>query len=212
MVQSSLRVKPRKRIGKSGAREVRREGNIPAILYGRGEDPVPLVVQPDELRRALTNSAGLNTVLELEIDDSEAPAKKFSMVKEIQKDPIKDRVIHLDFLAIDMQKAITVKVPVNTLGRSEGERRGAKLEKLMRTIDLECLPGDIPDSIEIDVTDLALGDFVDIAGLSLGEGVRPVRDGSEKVVHVIAQRSTEEEEEATAAAEEEEEQETEAQE
>ena len=212
MVQSSLRVKPRKRIGKSGAREVRREGNIPAILYGRGEDPVPLVVQPDELRRALTNSAGLNTILELEIDDSEAPAKKFSMVREIQKDPIKDRVIHLDFLAIDMQKSITVKVPVNTRGRSEGERRGAKLEKLMRTIDLECLPGDIPDSIEIDVTDLALGDFVDIAGLSLGEGVRPVRDGSEKVVHVIVQRSTEEEEEATAAAEEEEKQETEAQE
>ena len=210
MVQSSLRVKPRKRIGKSGAREVRREGNIPAILYGRGEDPVPLVVQPDELRRALTNSAGLNTILELEIDDSEAPAKKFSMVKEIQKDPIKDRVIHLDFLAIDMQKSITVKVPVNTRGRSEGERRGAKLEKLMRTIDLECLPGDIPDSIEIDVTDLALGDFVDIAGLSLGEGVRPVRDGSEKVVHVIVQRATEEEE--AEAGEEEEEQETETQE
>ena len=209
MVQSSLRVKPRKRIGKSGAREVRREGNIPAILYGRGEDPVPLVVRPDELKRALTNSAGLNTVLELEIDDSEAPAKKFSMVREIQKDPIKDRVIHLDFLAIDMQKSVKVKVPVNTRGRSEGERRGARLEKLMRTIDLECLPGDIPDSIEIDVTDLALGDFVDIAGLSLGEGVRPVRDGSEKVVHVIAQRSTED---AEAEEEEEEEQETETQE
>ena len=191
MVQSSLRVKPRKRIGKSGAREVRREGNIPAILYGRGEDPVPLVVRPDELKRALSNNAGLNTVLKLEIDGSETPSKKFSMVKEIQKDPIKNRVIHLDFLAIDMQKSVRGKVPVNTQGRSEGERRGGKLEKLMRTIDLECLPGDIPDSIEIDVSDLGMGDFVDIAGLKFGEGVKPIRDGSEKVVHVISQRSTE---------------------
>ena len=193
MVQSSLRVKPRKRIGKSGAREVRKEGNIPAILYGQGDDPVPLVVRPDELKRALSNSAGLNTVLELEIGDSKSPAKKFSMVREIQKDPIKNRVIHLDFLAIDMKKSVRVKVPVNTLGRSEGERRGGRLEKLMRTVDLECLPGDIPDSIEIDVNDLDVGDFVDIAGLSLDEGVRPVRDGSEKVVQVLAQRAQEEE-------------------
>lgn len=211
MVQSSLRVKPRKRIGKSGAREVRKEGNIPAILYGQGDNPVPLVVRPDELKRALSNSAGLNTVLELEIDDSKSSAKKFSMVREIQKDPIKNRVIHLDFLAIDMKKSVRVKVPVNTLGRSEGERRGGRLEKLMRTIDLECMPGDIPDSIEVDVNDLEVGDFVDIAGLSLGEGVRPVRDGSEKVVQVLAQRA--QEEEATEEQEpQEEEQETETQE
>ena len=191
MVQSSLRVKPRIRIGKSGAREVRKEGNIPAILYGQGEDPVPLVVRPDELKQALSNSAGINTVLELEIDGSESPTKRFSMVKEIQKDPVKNRVIHLDFLAIDMEKSLRVKVPVSTRGRSEGERRGGTLEKLMRTIDLECLPGDIPDLIEIDVSSLDMGDFVDIAGLEFGEGIKPIRDGSKKVVQVIAQRSME---------------------
>lgn len=196
MVQSSLRVKPRKRIGKSGAREVRREGNIPAIFYGQGEDPMPLVVQPDELKQALSNNAGMNTVLELEIDGSEPPAKKFSMLGEVQKDPLKNRVIHLDFLAIDMKKDVKVKVPVNTQGRSEGERKGGKLEKLMRTIDLECLPGNIPDSIEIDVSSLNMGDFVDIASLTLGEGVKTLRDGSEKVVHVIVERSIEEIEEA----------------
>ncbi len=207
MVQSPLRVKPRIRIGKSGAREVRKEGNIPAILYGQGEDPVPLVVRPDELKRALSNNAGINTVLELEIDGSESSAKRFSMVKEIQKDPIKNRVIHLDFLAIDMKKSIRVEVPVNTLGRSEGERKGGRLEKLMRTIDLECLPGDIPDLIEVDVSSLGIGGFVDIAGLSLGEEVKPVRNGSEKVVQVIAQRSTEDVE-AEEEAEEEEAEET----
>ncbi|MDE0160029.1 MAG: 50S ribosomal protein L25 [Candidatus Dadabacteria bacterium] len=192
MVQSSLRVKPRIRIGKSGAREVRKEGNIPAILYGQGEDPVPLVVRPDELKRALSNNAGINTVLELEIDGSEPSAKRFSMLKEVQRDPIKNRVIHLDFLAIDMKKSVRVKVPVSTQGRSEGERRGGTLEKLMRTIDLECLPENIPDLIEIDISSLDIGGFVDIGGLELGEGVKPVRDGSEKVVQVIAQRSTEE--------------------
>jgi len=209
MVQSSLRVKPRIRIGKSGAREVRKEGNIPAILYGQGEDPVPLVVRPDELKRALSNNAGINTVLELEIDGSEPPVKRFSMVKEVQKDPIKNRVIHLDFLAIDMKKTVRVKVPVSTLGRSEGERRGGRIEKLMRTIDLECLPGNIPDLIEIDVSSLDIGGFVDIGELELGEGVKPVRDGSEKVVQVIAQRSTEED---VQAGEEEEEAEGEAEE
>lgn len=208
MVQSSLRVKPRIRIGKSGAREVRKEGNIPAILYGRGENPVPLVVRPDELKRALSNSAGINTVLELEIDGSEAPEKRFSMVKEIQRDPVKNRVIHLDFLAIDMKKSVRVKVPVNTLGRSEGERRGGKLEKLMRTIDLECLPENIPDSIEIDVSSLDIGGFVDIGSLSLGEGVELMRDAGEKVVQVVAQRSIEEDAEAEEETEEEEAEET----
>ena len=196
MAQSSLRVKPRKRIGKSGAREVRKEGNIPAIFYGQGEDPMPLVVQPDELKQALSNNAGMNTVLELEIDGSEPSAKKFSMLGEVQKDPLKNKVIHIDFLAIDMEKNVKVKVPVNTQGRSEGERKGGKLEKLMRTIDLECLPGNIPDSIEIDVSSLNMGDFVDIASLTLGEGVKILRDGSEKVVHVIVERSMEEIEEA----------------
>lgn len=210
MVQSPLRVRPRIRIGKSGAREVRKEGNIPAILYGRGEDPIPLVVRPDELKQALSNRAGINTVLELEIDGSESPAKRFSMVKEIQKDPIKNRVIHLDFLAIDMKKSVRVKVPVSTRGRSEGERRGGRLEKLMRTIDLECLPGDIPDSIEIDVSSLDIGGFVDIAGIDLGDEVKPVRDGSEKVVQVMVQRAMDvmQDEEEEAEAEEEAETET----
>ena len=194
MVQSSLRVKPRKRIGKSGAREVRKEGNIPAILYGGGENPVPLVVRPEDLKQALSGSGGINTILELEIDGSEPPVKKFSMLQEVQRDPLKDRVIHLDFLEIDMQKIIKVAVPVTTLGRSEGERRGGKLEKLMRAVDIECLPTDIPDSIEIDVNDLEIGDFIDISGLSLGEKTKPLRDGKEKVVQVVGQRLMEDEE------------------
>ena len=194
MVQSSLRVKPRKRIGKSGAREVRKEGNIPAILYGGGENPVPLVVRPEDLKQALSGSGGINTILELEIDGSEPPVKKFSMLQEVQRDPLKDRVIHLDFLEIDMQKIIKVAVPVTTLGRSEGERRGGKLEKLMRAVDIECLPTDIPDSIEIDVNDLEIGDFIDISGLSLGEKTKPLRGEKEKIIQVVGQRLMEDEE------------------
>ena len=193
MVQSRLSVRPRKRIGKSGAREVRREGNIPAVLYGNGVEPTALVVEPEAIRRALSNSAGRNTVLELEIEGGE---KRFSMLREIQKDPLGDRVIHLDFLAIDMEKPVRVGVPVNTNGRSEGERKGGRLEKLMRTIEIECLPSDIPDSVEIDVSGLDIGDSVDVAGLGLAEGVAPLRGGEEKVVHVIAERASEEEAEA----------------
>lgn len=193
MVRSRLSVRPRKRTGKSGAREIRKEGNIPAILYGNGMEPTALVVEPEALRRALSNSAGRNTVLELEIEGSEETAGKFSMLREIQKDPLRDRVMHIDFLAIDMKKPVTVSVPVNTNGRSEGERKGGRLEKLMRAIEMECLPSDIPDSVEIDVSELDIGDSVDVAALGLGEGVRPTRSGEEKVVHVIAERVKEEE-------------------
>lgn len=195
MAQSSLRVKPRKRIGKSGARQIRNEGNIPAVLYGMGMDPLSLVVEPDALKLALSGNAGINTVLELEIDDPENPDKKLSMLKEVQRDPLRNRAIHIDFLAIDGNSPVVVHVPVNTNGRSEGERKGGKLEKLMRSVKLECLPSDIPDSIEIDVQDLDIGDSVDIADLDLAEGVKPLRGGEEKVVHVLAQKSRETEEE-----------------
>lgn len=203
MVRSRLSVRPRKRIGKSGAREVRKEGNIPAVLYGNGMEPTALVVEPEALRRALSNSAGRNTVLELEIEGSEETAGKFSMLREIQKDPLGDRVMHIDFLAIDMKKPVAVSVPVNTNGRSEGERKGGKLEKLMRAVEMECLPSDIPDSVEIDVSGLDIGDSVDVAGLGLGEGIRPIRGGEEKVVQVIAERVKEEEPAEEEAAEEE---------
>lgn len=195
MAQSSLRVKPRKRIGKSGARQVRKEGNIPAVLYGLGMDPLSLVVEPDALKTALSGNAGINTVLELEIDDPENPDKKLSMLKEVQRDPLKNKAIHIDFLAIDMSRPVIVPVPVNTNGRSEGERKGGKLERLMRSVNLECLPSDIPDSIEIDVRGLDIGDSVDIADLDLAEGVKPLPSAEEKVVHVLAQKSTEAEEE-----------------
>lgn len=194
MVQSRLSVRPRKRTGKSGAREVRKEGNIPAVLYGNGVEPTALVVEPEALRRALSNSAGRNTVLEIEIEGGE---KRFSLLREIQKDPLGDRAIHIDFLAIDMEKPVRVSVPVNTNGRSEGERKGGKLEKLMRAIEIECLPSDIPDSVEIDVSDLDIGDSVDVAGVELGEGAAPLRGGDEKVVQVIAERAAAEEEEET---------------
>ncbi len=189
MVQSSLRVKPRKRIGKNGAREIRKEGNIPAILYGLGENSLPLIVKPDELKKALSNDAGINTVLQLEIEGSKSRGKKFSMLKEVQKDSLKNRVIHLDFLAIDMKKNVRVKVPINTFGRSEGERKGGRLEKLLRNLDIECLPNDIPNSIEIDVTNLNIGDYIDIANLGLGEELKPLRSGDVKVVHVLSERS-----------------------
>lgn len=194
MVQSRLSVRPRKRTGKSGARKVRKEGNIPAVLYGNGVEPTALVVEPEALRRALSNSAGRNTVLEIEIEGGE---KRFSLLREIQKDPLGDRAIHIDFLAIDMEKPVRVSVPVNTNGRSEGERKGGKLEKLMRAIEIECLPSDIPDSVEIDVSDLDIGDSVDVAGVELGEGAAPLRGGDEKVVQVIAERAAAEEEEET---------------
>jgi large subunit ribosomal protein L25 len=170
MAQSTLNVLKRKRMGKSGAREIRKEGNIPAVLYGKGTETLSLVINPAELKEALSTDAGENTLLEIRVKDEEAEIQKLSLLREVQYDYLTDKPIHLDFQALDMKEKITVAVPVHIEGSAKGVREGGILEEILREISVECLPTNIPNSFSVDVTELEIGHSIHVNTLEIEEG------------------------------------------
>lgn len=186
MAQSTLEVTIRKRMGKSGAREIRKEGNVPAILYGKGTDPLSLVINPAQLKQALSTEAGENTLLEINVKNGEEEIKKLSLLREVQYDFITGKPIHLDFQALDMNKKIHVNVPVHIVGKAKGVKEGGILEEILREIPAECLPKDIPNSFEIDVTDLDIGNSIHISSLEVSEEVNILKEPEETIVTILA--------------------------
>jgi large subunit ribosomal protein L25 len=178
----------RERTGKSGARKVRKEGAIPAVIYGRETEPIPLTVDPVELKRALSTEAGENTLLELHIKDGDGEITKLAILRDVQYDYLTNRPIHFDFLEILMKEKITVGVPIKIIGKAEGVKGGGVLEEILREIEIECLPNQIPNAIEVDVSQLGIGDSIHVGDLSLPEGVTVLHDPEETIVTVLATR------------------------
>jgi len=199
MAQSKLNVSKRVRMGKSGARAIRKEGNVPAILYGKGEEPLALVINPADLKQALSTEAGENTLLEIVVENDSEEIKKLSLLREIQYDYITSKPIHFDFQTLDVSKKITVSVPVAINGKSKGVKEGGILEEILREISVECLPTDIPNAFEVDVTELEIGHSIHVNALEVTEGVDILHDENETIVTVLAPRlevtTTEEDEE-----------------
>lgn len=188
MAQNTLNVLKRVRMGKSGAREIRREGNVPAILYGKGADPIPLVINPADLKQALSTEAGENTLLEINVQNDSEEIKKLSLLRDIQYDFITSKPIHFDFQALDMEKRITVGVPVVITGISKGVKEGGILEEILRDISVECLPKDIPNSYEVDVTELEIGHSIHIGALEIADEINLLHEEDETIATVLAPR------------------------
>jgi large subunit ribosomal protein L25 len=186
MAQSTLNVIKRKRMGKSGAREIRREGNIPAVLYGKGTETLSLVINPSELKEALSTDAGENTLLEIRVKDGDADIPKLSLLREVQYDYLTDKPIHLDFQALDMNEKITVDVPVHIEGSAIGVKEGGILDEILRDISVECLPTKIPNLFTIDVTELQIGDSIHVSSLEIEEGVEILHEAEDTIVTVVA--------------------------
>lgn len=186
MAQNTLEVSIRKRMGKSGAREIRKEGNVPAILYGKGTEPIALVISPGELKQALSTEAGENTLLEMHVKNGSDEIKKLSLLREVQYDFLTGKPIHFDFQALDMNKKITVEVPVKIVGKAKGVKEGGVLEEILRDISVECLPKDIPNSFEVDVTELDIGDSIHVSSLEVSEEVDILKDPEETIVTILA--------------------------
>ena len=186
MEQSTLNVIKRKRMGKSGAREIRKEGNIPAVLYGKGTETLSLVINPTELKEALSTDAGENTLLEIRIKDEEAEIQKLSLLREVQYDYLTDKPIHLDFQALDMKEKITVAVPVHIEGEAKGVKEGGILEEILREISVECLPTNIPNSFSVDVTELEIGHSIHVAILEIEEGITILHENEDTIVTILA--------------------------
>ena len=193
MAQSTLVVTKRVRLGKGGSKKVREEGKIPAILYGKGSEPIPLIIDPSELKTALDTDAGINTLLELKIKEEDSETTKLTFLRDVQYNHITSMPVHFDFQELRMDKRIRVKVPVRITGHSKGVKEGGILEEIIRDIEVECLPGDIPNSFDLDVTELDLNHSLHVSDIEVDEKVDILNDPKSPIVSVIIPKAVEEE-------------------
>jgi large subunit ribosomal protein L25 len=192
MAKSVLNVETRVRTGKGGSRKVRRDGLVPAVVYGKGFEALNLRLDPKALQQAIATDAGWNTLITLKGDgpfDGQVVILKDMQISSIRREPK-----HIDFLAIDLKKAISIMVPVHPVGKSQGEVEGGTLQLVRHELELHCLPTNIPTSIEIDVTKLNIGDVVHIDEVVLPEGVESLHDVNYTVLTVVGHKPEEVEE------------------
>ncbi len=192
MAKSVLNVEPRVRIGKGGSRKVRRDGLVPAVVYGKGMEAFNLRLDPKALQQAVATESGWNTLITLKGD---GPFDgKVVILKDLQLDAIRRDVQHVDFLAINLKHKITVMVPVHPIGKSLGEKEGGTLQLVRHELEVFCLPTDIPTAIEIDVTALNVGDAVHLQDVTLPAGVEAPHDVNYTVLTVMGRKAEEVEE------------------
>jgi large subunit ribosomal protein L25 len=170
--------------GKNAARRLRAKGLVPGVVYGGKGESVAVSVDPKTLLKVLRSEAGRNTILSLDLGDA---GKTSAILKSWQVDPVNERFIHADFYRIAMDVAIKVKVPI----LAKGEARGVKvdagiLEIIMREVEVECLPGDIPERIEVDVTDLGIHGAIRVSDLKISDKVKILDEAEQIVVHVVS--------------------------
>jgi large subunit ribosomal protein L25 len=170
--------------GKNAARRLRAKGKIPAVVYGGKSDAVAVSVDPKTLLRVLRSEAGRNTILSLDLGEG---GKTSAILKSWQVDPVNEKFIHVDFYRIAMDVAIKVKVPIHTVGESRGVKVDAGiLEIIMREVEVECLPGDIPERIDVDVADLGLHGALRVSDLKISDKVKILDEADQIVVHVVS--------------------------
>ncbi len=185
-----LKANTRKATGKGHARALRREGRIPAILYGPKTDPVPLSVSIYDIERLLKQSKSSQMLVSLDLGDG--GAARSAMIKELQSEPVSQDFRHIDFYEVAMDKKIKVKVPIVATGKSIGVEVGGLLQIVRRELEVFCLPHEIPDKIEIDITDLDIGDSVHVEEIVLEGDVEVPADVNFTIVTVLTPKKEEE--------------------
>ncbi len=194
VIKAQLRTKE----GKSSTKKVRKEGNIPSVLYGMKEQTVPLKMDAKTFAKMLSHLEGKHPIVKLEIE-GDAHLDSPAIIKEIQRDPVSNSIIHVDFQKIRLDQKIHTSVPVILVGQSEGVKMGGVLDHQLRELEIECLALQIPVHIEIDVTNLILGHSIHVADITPPEGVKILTDSDRVVVSIHVPRTLE----AKAATEEE---------
>jgi large subunit ribosomal protein L25 len=187
---SVLTGKIREANGKSAARKLRTDECIPAVVYGLN-DNVSLSINPKELSK-LSESKGRNVLIELKVDGDSAENRNV-VLKELQTHPLKPGWVHIDFLEIDISKKIKVKVPIFLIGVSPGEKQGGIVNHIIRALEIESLPNDIPEKFEVDIGGVELNQMIRVSDLNLGESVQIVNDPNDIVLNVHLEKVKEEE-------------------
>lgn len=189
MEKVRLAVQPREKTGKGVARKLRQKGLVPAVLYGKGKEPQALVVDPQEVRNYLAG----NTIFDLEI---EGLGKETALIKEVQRDAISGDIKHIDFLHITLDEKVTVTVPVTLVGDAPGAREGGVVQQLLWELEVECLPLEIPESIEVDISNLSVGESLSVSDVKAAEGIEILTSPEEVIVTVALPTATVEETDA----------------
>ena len=183
--------------GKNEARRTRRQGLIPAVVYGAFQEPVSVSVSPKVIHQIVHSDTGYNTIFNLAVQGGETTPV---MLVDEQVDPIKGDLLHADMKRIDLTKRIRVWVPVHTKGEAQGVKvQGGLLEVITRSIEIECLPDEIPESFTVDVTELMIGQSKRAREVELGASIKLVSSAETVIAHVVALRAEEEAPAAEAA-------------
>jgi large subunit ribosomal protein L25 len=168
---------------KNHARRVRRDGKIPAVVYGAGKDSVPLSVDPRVVTRILNSESGHNTIFDLALNGEKTKV----MIVDWQYEPIKGRLLHIDLKRIALDKVLRVSVPIELVGEAAGvKQEGGILEQMLREVEIECLPADIPSHIDVDVSQLTFGKVVRVSDLPHSEKIKFITDENQPVAHVTS--------------------------
>jgi large subunit ribosomal protein L25 len=176
--------------GKNEARRTRMAGQIPAVVYGAQQDPISISVNPRDISRIIRGGAGANTIFNLAIGDGQTTPV---MVMDKQVDPVKGNLLHADFLRIDLTRRLRVSVPVLTEGEPKGIKlQGGLFEVITRSVEIECLPDEIPESFTVDVTELMIGQARRANDIALAGSMRLVSAGDTVIAHVVTLRAEEE--------------------
>jgi large subunit ribosomal protein L25 len=176
--------------GKGPARRLRQAGKIPAVLYGRGIDPVPLTIVPAQIRAALSGPHRENTVLSLNIENAsgKVPRECSVLVRDHQYDPLSLELKHVDFLLVDLDTPTRFKVPLVLTGQSKGVKAGGTMSVFARKLPVECLPADTPAELTVDITELDLLDTLSVKDLEIPENVKVLLDEERTIASVLAKR------------------------
>lgn len=190
MKRYNLQAEVREETGKGVARKLRRAGLLPGVVYGKTRKSQPLIVDPIQLQNKMSG----NVIFDLTIVDDDKETKETVMIKEIQRDPIKGDLLHIDFQHISMDEKISVSIPLSLKGDAPGVKEGGVLQQLLREVEIECLPADIPEELELDISDLHIGDSLMVSDLDVPEEIEIKTPFDEVIVTVVAPTELVEEE------------------
>jgi large subunit ribosomal protein L25 len=191
--QAKLTAQRRTQVGRNAIKKIKADGMVPGVIYGSAQEPVNLQINGRELLNVLSHASGENILVELEILDGSEKRNALAMIQEIQHHPLQREILHVDFHAVSANETVSAEVPIETVGEAVGVKvHGGLLEHILRYLEVECLPGDLPQVIEVDVTNLDVGQSLHVRELKLPPGVEAITDAEQTVVAVVESRVEEE--------------------
>lgn len=187
-----LEAKRREEKGRSAARQARRDGKVPAIVYGRGEETYMVEVDAKQLERMLHHGLGEHGMLDLKIQHGRSKKRQTVLIREVQHHPVTGEVLHVDFYHIDLEQKISASVPITLIGHADGVKMGGILEHTLRELEIECVAKKMPERVELDVTNLELGHSYHVRDLVLDGDLHVVTDPNRAVATIVTPRLREE--------------------